>query len=196
MLHRPKESHMATLAKTIAAAESAQRLGFSVWARSEPKSYLCEYGERAKNLLRSESRAISMIALVDDVLPQLTLGRSREQQREYNEKFLTMLPTLGFDDVHLISDFLDQNDFWSILKNGMGCSTSEFYKLLPQSKKGDIDNLKLDEVISFLWHVRVIEVSMELFDLSGFVAGIRSEYFYLTCRHLLKPFSVYFLATT
>jgi hypothetical protein len=186
---------MASIVKSISVppANVPQRLGFSVWARGAPKQYLSEYGSKLKKAISSADGYITTVALVDDVLPRVILNRPMEVQQELNEMYLTQLPLLGFDEVHLVSTFLGPCGLWDILKHGLCCSTSEFQKLLPQSKKGDPNSLTLDELSAFLWHVRVIEVALEIFNLSGFVAGIRSEFFYLTCRRLTKPFSVYFL---
>lgn len=186
---------MASVVKSISVPEVhvPQRLGFSVWARGAPKSYLRAYGSEAKEVISGADGHVTTIALVDDILPRVTLNRTDAAQQEFSDMYLTQLPALGFDEVHLVSKFLGSCDFWDILKHGLGCSTSEFHKLLPQSKKGDLDGLTLDELSAFLWHVRVVEVALDLFDLTGFVAGIRSEFFYLTCRRLTKPFSIYFL---
>lgn len=185
---------MASLVKSIVAPELAKhhRLAFSLWAYGAPKPYVRLYGAEAKANIASQGGDVSIIALVDDVLPRVMLNRTRTAQQEFSDMYLRQLPPLGFDEVHLVSEFMEHCNFWDLLKHGLSCSTSEFQKMLPKSKKGHFEDLSLQELPIFLWHVRVIEASLEAFDLSGFVTGIGSEFFYLACKHLLRPFDIYF----
>jgi len=75
-------------------------------------------------------------------------------------------------------------------------TVSEFWKLLPQSKKNTSDNLTLVEMVGFLWHIHVLGIALNEFQLTGLLAGIRSEFFYLTARKLLPPHDVYFINTS
>lgn len=172
-----------------------RKLGFSIWAKSEPKDYLVSYPEVARQLSKGdEKNGVELYALVDDVWPALTLSRTPEEQARYSSMYLEKLPELGFDHVYLVSDFACQNTLLEYLKYSNKVNMSQFIKLLPQHKKGQGD-LGLDEVLGFLWHLYVLDLSIQKFDLSGFIAGIRSEYFYLAARQVLPSHDVFFLKT-
>ncbi|MDB5265597.1 MAG: hypothetical protein JWM39_310 [Parcubacteria group bacterium] len=173
-----------------------QRLGFSVWARGAPKPYLATYPQAAKSLIGENAiTEVKVVGLVDDIWPLILYSRTDEEQSQISQEYLTNLPQLQFDEVYLVSTFVDVSEYWEYLQYSLKFSTSQFLKLLPKSK-GTIDDLRSSEIIGFLWHLHVIRVAMEKFGLNGFLAGIRSEYFYLAARQALPPFSVFFLSTT
>lgn len=173
------------------------RLGFSVWARNLPKDYLSIYpkaAEEARKIVGSEN--VSLCALVDDVWPMITLSRTRKEQQNISDRFISLLPDLGFHEVHLVSDFVKDVALGEYLPYATRVTLSEFWKLLPQSKKTISDNLTLAEILGFLWHIHVLEIALGEFRLTGLLVGIRSEFFYLTARKLLPPHDVYFVNTS
>lgn len=173
------------------------RLGFSVWARNPPKDYLSTYPKVAEEARkRAGSDNVSLCALVDDVWPMVALSRTHKEQQNISEHFITMLPDLGFHEVHLVSDFVKDVTLGACLQYATRITVSKFWKLLPQSKKTISDNLTLNEILEFLWHIHVLEIALREFQLTGLLVGIRSEFFYLTARKLLPPHDVYFVNTS
>lgn len=173
------------------------RLGFSVWARNPPKDCLSIYpkaAEEARKIVGSEN--VSICALVDDVWPMVTLSRTRKEQQNISDRFISLLPDLGFHEVHLVSDFVKDVALGEYLPYATRVTLSEFWKLLPQSKKTISDDLTLTEILGFLWHIHVLEIALGEFRLTGLLVGIRSEFFYLTARKLLPPHDVYFVNTS
>jgi len=172
------------------------RLGFSVWARNPPKGYLSIYPKAAEEARkRAESENVSLCALVDDVWPMVALSRTHREQQNISDQF-ALLPDLGFHEVHLVSDFVKDVALGAYLPHATRVTVSEFWKLLPQSKKTISDNLTLNEILGFLWHIHVLEIALGEFQLTGLLVGIRSEFFYLTARKLLPPHDVYFVNTS
>jgi hypothetical protein len=173
------------------------RLGFSVWARNHPKGYLSIYPKAAEEARKKAgSENVFLCALVDDVWPMVALSRTPREQQNISDQFIALLPDLGFHEVHLVSDFVKDVALGAYLPNATRVTVSEFWKLLPQSKKNISDNLTLNEILGFLWHIHVLEIALREFRLTGLLAGIRSEFFYLTARKLLPPHDVYFVNTT
>jgi hypothetical protein len=173
------------------------RLGFSVWARNLPKDYLSIYPKAAEEVRkRAGSDNVSLCALVDDVWPMVALSRTYKEQQNISDRFIALLPDLGFHEVHLVSDFVKDVALGAYLPYATKVTVSEFWKLLPQSKKTISDNLTLTEIIGFLWHIHVLKIALGKFQLAGLLAGIRSEFFYLTARKLLPPHDVYFVNTS
>ncbi len=173
------------------------RLGFSVWARNPPKDYLSIYPKAAEEARKKAgSENVSLSALVDDVWPMVSLSRTYKEQQNISDRFIALLPDLGFDEVHLVSDFVKDVALGAYLPFATRVTVSEFWKLLPQSKKSTLDNLTLNEILGFLWHIHVLETALGKFRLTGLLAGIRSEFFYLTARKLLPPHDVYFVNTS
>jgi len=170
-----------------------QKFGFSVWARGEPKPYLAEYPRVAKTIAGNHGlKSHALLAIVDDVLPAVQLSRSADEQNRMSELYRKQLPELGFDEVCFVSDIVPAASFGDYLKFASGFTSMQFMKLLPETKKAKSE-LKLTEVIGFLWHLRVMEVAIERFSLTGFLAGVRSEFFYLAARQVLQPHDVHFL---
>jgi len=173
------------------------RLGFSVWARNHSKGYLSIYPKAAEEARKKAgSENVFLCALVDDVWPMVALSRTPREQQNISDQFIALLPDLGFHEVHLVSDFVKDVALGAYLPNATRVTVSEFWKLLPQSKKNISDNLTLNEILGFLWHIHVLEIALREFRLTGLLAGIRSEFFYLTARKLLPPHDVYFVNTT
>ncbi len=173
-----------------------QLLGFSVWARTAPKDYLASYPEAVKTVATSFGLAsIGLIALVDDVLPRILEKRTTEEQREISKQYLAELPKLGFNEVHLVSAFVPEDDMWGYFQFSTRFTGMQFSKLLPESK-GTQSELYLSEIAGFLWHLYVLDNAIAKFHLTGFLAGIRSEYFYLAARQALETHDVYFLETS
>ncbi len=173
------------------------RLGFSVWARNPPKDYLSVYPRAAQEVRNEmESDAIFLCALVDDIWPRVMLSRTRQEQQNISDLYTSLLPDLGFHEVHLASGFMEETALGTYLSYATKITVSEFWKLLPQSKKDISNNLTLVEVVGFLWHIYVLENALNKFKLTGLLAGIRSEFFYLTARKLLPPHNVYFVNTS
>lgn len=173
------------------------RLGFSVWARNPPKDYLSIYSKAAEEARkRAGSENVSLYALVDDVWPMVALSRTHREQQNISDRFIALLPNLGFHEVHLVSDFVKDVALGTYLPHAARVTMSEFWKLLPQSKKTILDNLTLNEILGFLWHIHVLEVALGEFRLTGLLVGIKSEFFYLTAHKLLPPHDVYFVNTS
>ena len=173
------------------------RLGFSVWARNPPKDYLSIYPKAAEEARkRAGSENVSLCALVDDVWPMVALSRTHREQQNISDRFIALLPDLGFHEVHLVSDFVKDVALGAYLPHATKVTVSEFWKLLPQSKKTISDNLTLNEILGFLWHIHVLEITLGEFRLTGLLVGIRSEFFYLTARKLLPTHDVYFVNTS
>ena len=176
---------------------STLRLGFSVWARNPPKDYLSVYAKAAEEVRKKSGlKNVSLCALVDDVWPMVTLSRTHKEQQSISDQFVALLPDLGFHGVHLVSDFVKDATLGAYLPHATKVTTSEFWKLLPQSKKTLSEKLTLDETLGFLWHVRVLEIALGEFRLTGLLAGVRSEFFYLTARKLLPRHDVHFVKTS
>lgn len=173
------------------------RLGFSVWARNPPKDYLSIYPKAAEEVKkRVGSENVSLCALIDDVWPMVTLSRTQREQQEISDQFIALLPDLGFHEVHLVSNFMKDIALGTYLPYATKVTLSEFWKLLPQSKKTISDDLTLKEILGFLWHIYVLEIALKEFRLTGLLVGIRSEFFYLIARKLLPPHDVYFVKTS
>ncbi|SRR6056297_1978449 len=173
------------------------KFGFSIWARKPPKNYLSIYPKAIQKIRKKEkSNDIFLYALVDDVLPKVVLSRTHEEQQKISEHYINLLPNLGFHEVHLVSNFVKKTALEVCLSYANGITVSEFWKLLPQSKKKFSDNLTLAEAFGFLWHIHVLKAAFDEFQLTGLLAGIRSEFFYLIARKLLPPHDVYFINTS
>ena len=172
------------------------RLGFSVWARSKPKDYLSTYPTAIKELENNVySKNISLYALVDDIWPRIILSRTEKEQKRISNDYKKTLPELGFSNVILASDFMRENVLEECLGHAKKITISEFWKLLPKSKKADLENLFLSEILGFFWHIEVLKVAFEKFKLNGFLAGIRSEFFYLKAQKFFPPHNIYFINT-
>jgi len=173
------------------------RLGFSVWANSQPKDYLAIYPKSTKEIGKTEKlEDVLLYAFVDDVWPRVVSSRRPESQKQISDLYVAKLKELGFYEIHLVSGFVDEVVLETFLNYANRITLSEFWKLLPQSKKDTLTDLNMTEVIGFLWHVYVLENAISKFELSGLIAGIRSEFFYLTARKLLPPHNLYFIDTT
>lgn len=173
------------------------RLGFSVWARNFPKDYLSIYPKAAEEIREKAGlKSVFLCALVDDVWPMVTLSRTYKEQQCISDRFTYLLPDLGFHEVHLVSDFMRNVGLGDYLAYATRVTLCEFWKLLPESKKIISDNLTLVEILGFLWHAHVLKVAFDKFQLTGLLAGIRSEFFYLTVRKLLPPHNIYFVNTS
>jgi hypothetical protein len=173
------------------------RLGFSIWAKSLPKNYLSIYPKAAQNIQKETgSDTVLLCALVDDIWPRLILSRTCEEQQNISDCYIALLPTIGFHEVYLASNFMKKNVLEACLSYSTKVTISEFWKLLPQSKKNIPDNLTLVEIIGFLWHINLLGNALEKYQLTGLLAGIRSEFFYLTARKLLPPHDIYFVNTS
>lgn len=172
------------------------RLGFSVWAMGPPKDYLAIYPKAAEEIKkRGAATSHRLYALIDDVWPGVVDPRTAAEQNVLSEQYRIKLVALGFSDTVLVSQFTNQKQLQTIMQYATKITVSEFRKLLPESKKVKIDSLDLGELIGFFWHVAVLEVAISRFQLTGLLAGIRSEYFYLTARKLLQAHVVHFIKT-
>jgi hypothetical protein len=107
----------------------------------------------------------------------ITLLRTYEEQKNISDQFIALLPDLGFYEVHLVSDFVKDVALGLYLFHATRVSVSEFLKLLPKSKREILDTLTLTEILGFLWHIHVLETGLSEFQLTGLLAGIRSEFF-------------------
>lgn len=176
------------------APPEVMRLGFSVWARNKPKDYLLKYPEAAREIAsKAGAGRVLLYALVDDIWPKLSLSRTHEEQREISLCYSAQLPGLGFDEVHLVSSFVEEMSLGGYWHHASKVSVPEFWKVLPQSKRGEADKLDLTEALSFIWHIHVLGAAFREFHLSALLAGIRSEFFYLAARKLLPPHDTYFI---
>ncbi len=186
-----------SICKSSCTPPNILRLGFSVWARNPPKDYLSIYPKAAEEARKKAgAENVFLCALVDDVWPMIALSRTRKEQQNISDRFVALLPNLGFHEVHLVSDFVKDTSLGAYLPYATRVTVSEFWKLLPQSKKTISDKLTLNEILGFLWHIHVLGIALEKFRLSGLLVGIRSEFFYLTARKLLPPHDVYFVNTS
>jgi hypothetical protein len=173
------------------------RLGFSVWAKNSPKDYLSIYPKAAEEVRKTtQADTVCLCALVDDVWPMISLPRERQEQQEISNQFVTLLPNIGFHETYLVSDFIEDISLENCLPHAERTTWAEFWKLLPQSKKNIPENLTFVEVLEFLWQIYILEIALNKFQLTGFLAGIRSEFFYLAARKLLPPHDVHFVNTS
>ena len=173
------------------------RLGFNIWAKNSPKDYLRIYPESINEIKQiTGSKSAIIYALVDDVWPMHMFSRTNKEQEEISSKYISSLLTTGFHDVRLVSDLISNTCLGEYLFYANRITISEFYKLLPQSKKINLDKLTLIEVIEFFWHTHLLEIFFKKLKLTGFLAGIRSELFYLMARKILPPHDVYFVNTS
>lgn len=169
-------------------------IGFSVWANKEPKDYLIVYPKATQEIKEiTKSDTIVLHAIVDDVWPSIISARSYEEQRYISNLYITKLKEFGFDKVYLVSDFVKDFTLGAYLPYSNGVTVPEFWKLLPKSKKDTQPTLA--EIIEFVWQVYVLGRAIDDFNLSGLLAGIRSEFFYLSAHKLLPPHDVYFSKT-
>ncbi|MDD3998832.1 MAG: hypothetical protein PHR98_01855 [Candidatus Shapirobacteria bacterium] len=186
-----------SICKSLCTPPDVLRLGFSVWARNSPKDYLSIYPKAAEEVQKKiGAKNVFLCALVDDVWPIIALSRTHIEQQNISNQFITLLPNLGFHEVHLVSDFVRDVTLGTYLPYATRVTISEFWKLLPQSKKNILDNLTLNEILGFLWHIHVLQIALREFKLTGLLVGIRSEFFYLTARKLLSSCDVYFINTS
>lgn len=186
-----------SICESTPAPPKVLRLGFSVWARNPPKDYLSIYPKAAEVARkRAGSDNVSLCALVDDIWPMVALSRTYKEQQNISDHFIALLPNLGFHEVRFVSDFVKDVVLGAFLPYATRVNMSEFWKLLPQSKKTISDKLTLTEILGFLWHIHVIKIALGEFQLAGLLVGIRSEFFYLTARKLLPPHDVYFVNTS
>jgi len=168
-------------------------LGFSVWARKSPKEYLSIYPKVVREIRKNIGvKKILLYALVDNVWPRVVFSRKIEEQQEISDDYLTLLK-LGFDKVVFVSDFVKEDNLMTCLNDTQDVTLSEFWKLLPKSKKEGLGNLTLVEILGFLWQVFVLRKAFAKFRISGLLAGIRSEFFHLTARKLLPSHNLYFV---
>jgi hypothetical protein len=178
------------IARTIpsSSGRAVRRIGFSIWARTPPKPYLEAYPALAREMEGTE-----LIALVDDILPMLVAGNTTEVQAFLRDAFRRELPAIGFAETHFVSAFLSMEGLWEILRHGQRFNLKEFEKILPKSKKDASHPLSMREILSFLWHLRVMERSVEAFGIDTFIGGMRSEYFYLSVHKALPDVSILLL---
>ena len=167
--------------------------GFSVWARKSPKEYLSIYPKVVQEIRKKIGvKKILLYALVDDVWPRVVFSRRIEEQQKISKDY-RMLLKLGFDKVLFISDFVRENNLITCLNDTQNVTLSEFWKLLPKSKKEVLGDLTFIEILGFLWQVFVLKKAFAKFGMSGLLVGIRSEFFYLTARKLLPSHNLYFV---
>jgi len=171
------------------------KLGFSVWARKPPKNYLSVYPRTVQEIKKETgSENLSLYALVDDIWPKVVFARSSEEQQEISDGYLKLLG-LGFQRVLFVSDFVEETILETFFSGALKLTVSEFWKLLPQSKKRVSKELTFVELLGFFWHVHVLKTAFDKFGITGLLVGIRSEFFYLTSRKLLPPHNLYFVDT-
>lgn len=178
-------------------APDVLHFGFSIWARKPPKNYLSIYPKAAHKIQKERGvNSVFLYALVDDVLPRIVLSRTHEEQQNISNHYINLLPNFGFHEVCLVSNFAEEAALGACLSYANRVTISEFWKLLPQSKKNISDNLTLTEIFGFLWHIHVLEIAFNEFQLTGLLVGVRSEFFYLTVHKLLPQYDLYFINTS
>lgn len=163
---------------------------FPVWARAEPKDGLAQYPKAIKSL---GLHSVTLIALVDDILPSIIFERNPEEQAKITGSFRKILPSMGFDDVCILSDTGYEPTISEMLSYSQSYTVNEFARVLPERKTLADGDYQLSEVVEFTWQIGVLRFAMESLGCTAFIAGMHTKFFYLAAKKVLPKVDLYFL---
>ena len=120
-----------------------EQLATICWARSDPKQV---FGFMNKLSMHISSK--KFILLVDDMCPKILYGRSDDEQKKINQKYLDAFPECN---IYFSSDIFKEvlfENFMNVFIDMMEKISLNYYiDFLPEKKRNDISNVKLGEFI-------------------------------------------------
>lgn len=163
---------------------TAEIFGLNVWTKNMPKTYLEDFSEFA------HQQDVPIVAVVDDVLPEVVFGRSPEETEAYSSAYFSQLDSLGFDDVVFVSDmFPDRNeDLARIVGMGRRVGLSAFLRLLPETKTTQAEDLTLVEVIDACWQLEVLDNGLSVCGVTSYLTGKRSTALFRMAKDIIPDF--------
>lgn len=170
------------------------RIGFSVWAKKPPGDYLVNYIHALDEIKKETScKNMHLYGVVDDVLPQLIFRRTVDEQQFISQQYVKCMKEIGFTDVYLSSDIMHSTSIIDLIVSAKKVTIAEFLKMLPRHKRNQLEKQTMVQALSFLWQAELLRNILIQKKLSGFITGIKSEFFYLMIRKLLPPHSTFFV---
>lgn len=159
-------------------------LGFNIWTKNMPQSYLGLYAKVAQD------RQLPLVAVVDDVLPAVLFGRSEVETAEYNEVYSESMISIGFDRVDFVSEILPQRteDLTQLYLVSKRVSLPTFLALLPERKRDEVVNLKLTEVVDTCWQLSALEAGMSKSGITRYLTGKRSTALFRCAKKIIANF--------
>lgn len=120
-----------------------EQLATICWARSDPKQV---FGFMNKLSMYISSK--KFILLVDDMCPKILYGRSDDEQKKINQKYLDAFPECNiYFSSDIFKEVLSEN-FMNVFIDMMEKISLNYYiDFLPEKKRNDISNVKLGEFI-------------------------------------------------
>ena len=159
-------------------------LGFNTWTKNLPQKYLELYTESAAQ------RQLPLVAIVDDVLPEVVFNRTKEESHEYNEAYRMSMLEMGFDRIEFVSDILpDRNeDLAQIYRISNNVSLPAFLALLPERKRDIEHTLSLSEIVDTCWQLTVLEAGMSYTGITRYLTGQRSTALFRYAKKTINGF--------
>ncbi len=158
--------------------------GFNIWTRDHPKDYLDLYIDYKKKY------NLRLLAVVDDVFPEVRFERTKEETAYMNDIYKTYMEEIGFDGVHLVSEHLDRNaELSSIFQQCCSITLKEFYRLLPEKKRFDMESLSLAEIVETSWQLHVLSEFNKELEISRWLAWKRSTALYRFSKDIIPNFN-------
>ncbi len=163
---------------------------FPVWAREEPKDGLAQYPKAIKSL---GLPSVTLVALVDDILPSIIFEGSPEEQTRITGAYREVLPNMGFDNVCVLSDTGYEPTISEMLSYIQSYTANEFARVLPEKKTFADGDYQLSEVVEFAWQIGVLRFALESLRCTAFIAGMHTKFFYLAAKKILPKVNLYLL---
>lgn len=163
---------------------SAEFFGLNVWTKNMPKPYLEDFSEFA------HQQEVPIIAIVDDVLPEVVFNRTPEETLAYNDAYSSQLESLGFEEIVFVSDMLPERDDDLARVVGMGrrVGLSVFLRLLPETKTIQAKELTLAEVIDACWQLEVLDNGLSVCGVTSYLTGKRSTALFRMAKDIIPEF--------
>jgi hypothetical protein len=163
---------------------SPEILGFNTWTKNFPQQYLELYTDSAQKI------NLPLVAIVDDVLPEVIFNRSNEQSLEYNEAYRTTMLEMGFNRVEFASTLLPERseDLTHLYQISSKVSLPGFLALLPERKREIEQTLTLSEVVDTCWQLSVLEAGMSCTGITRYLTGKRSTALFRYAKKVINGF--------
>ncbi len=162
--------------------------------KKPPGDYLINYIHALDEIKEETScEKMHLYGIVDDVLPQFIFRRTVDEQQFISRQYVNHMKDIGFTDVYLSSDIMHNMPIIDLIESAKQVTIAEFFKMLPRHKRNQLEKQTMVQVLSFLWQAELLRNILTQKKLSGFITGIKSEFFYLMLRKLLPPHSTFFI---
>ena len=161
-----------------------ERFGFNIWTKNLPKDYLKLYVNYSK-IYNSQ-----LIAIIDDILPEVKYSRSTEETLYYNDIYKEFFFKLWFDNIFFVSENLNRDlELLNLIKHLDNITIHNFISLLPEKKRYSIDNLTLAEILETSWQIHVLSEFNKKLRISKWLIWERSLALYNHCKNKIKDFN-------